>query len=361
MRGKSTLTTSVGIALLSLALAVGCGGVDAGEAVDSGFVELGPPPTEQPVAQDGFVSPAVEPGANEPSASAAIPSPRTAAAVPPDPGPAAATEQASAPAMPAAGDAPAPPKMALEAQGKAYLAAGEFARAARVFSDLMLEEVRGSTPADQQALDRWREALDRAQANHRWSARGDWESTNVQVHHGDSLIAIRKRVLAEHPDLLLCTGLIARANQLRSPTAIRADDELRIPLDRPSVLVDLSARWAFYLLGGEVAAAWRVGVGKEGSPTAPGRYTIGNKQEDPPWFPEGRPMVPYGDPRNPLGTRWMSWDDENGRPSSLGFHGTNDPSGVGGQVSEGCIRMHNEDVELLFEILPVGAEVVVQP
>ena len=41
--------------------------------------------------------------------------------------------------------------------------------------------------------------------------------------------------------------------------------------------------------------------------------------------------------------------------------GTNDPDGVGGKVSAGCIRMRNEDVEELYELLPVGSRVVVQP
>jgi lipoprotein-anchoring transpeptidase ErfK/SrfK len=78
------------------------------------------------------------------------------------------------------------------------------------------------------------------------------------------------------------------------------------------------------------------------------------------WFRKGEDPVPFGDPRNLLGTRWLSWA-ENGVETGYGFHGTSDPSGVGGAVSAGCIRMRNEDVELLFEILPDNAEVVVQP
>ena len=70
--------------------------------------------------------------------------------------------------------------------------------------------------------------------------------------------------------------------------------------------------------------------------------------------------MPFGDPTNPLGTRWLEWGVD-GKGTSLGFHGTNDPDGVGGRVSEGCVRMRNEDVELLFDILPRDAEVVVQP
>jgi hypothetical protein len=252
-------------------------------------------------------------------------------------------------------------RAAREKRGLAHLEAGEASAAARVFSELLLEEVRGSGHADRAAIARWTAEVERAQARHRWNARGEWASVDARVHPGDSLIALRKRVLSEHPRLRICTGLIARANQLRSETSIRPDDTLRVPTDEASMLVDLSERWAFYLIGGEVAAAWEVGVGKDETRTTPGTYTIGTKQKNPPWFPEGRDMVGYGDPDNPLGTRWLAWNDENGRTTSLGFHGTSDESGVGQRVSRGCIRMRNADVEELFEILPQGSTVVVQP
>jgi lipoprotein-anchoring transpeptidase ErfK/SrfK len=78
------------------------------------------------------------------------------------------------------------------------------------------------------------------------------------------------------------------------------------------------------------------------------------------WAPVGREPVPFGDPENPLGTRWLEWRLD-GERTSLGFHGTNDAASVGRRVSEGCIRLRNPDVERLYEILPLGAEVRVQP
>jgi hypothetical protein len=54
--------------------------------------------------------------------------------------------------------------------------------------------------------------------------------------------------VAEDPNLVVCTGQIARANQLEGEV-IHPGQKLRIPLDRASVLVDLDAHWAFYLTG----------------------------------------------------------------------------------------------------------------
>jgi lipoprotein-anchoring transpeptidase ErfK/SrfK len=53
-----------------------------------------------------------------------------------------------------------------------------------------------------------------------------------------------------------------------------------------------------------------------------------------------------------LGARWI--------PISLkgyGIHGTNDESSIGGQTTAGCVRMYNNDVIELYDIIPVGTEV----
>jgi lipoprotein-anchoring transpeptidase ErfK/SrfK len=38
--------------------------------------------------------------------------------------------------------------------------------------------------------------------------------------------------------------------------------------------------------------------------------------------------------------------------SGYGIHGTTQPNSVGTPASQGCIRMRNEDVEELFDIIP---------
>ena len=40
-----------------------------------------------------------------------------------------------------------------------------------------------------------------------------------------------------------------------------------------------------------------------------------------------------------------------------GIHGTNRPTSIGKAASHGCIRMRNQDVEELFELVQVGDEV----
>jgi hypothetical protein len=231
--------------------------------------------------------------------------------------------------------------------------------AARAYSSLLLELINAPWRADPALLRAWSDALRAEQRHWRWNKRGDWPSIQVKVETGDNLIELRKRVVKENPELLVCTGQITRANELPS-SVIHPGEMLRIPTERARMLVDLDAHWAFYLLGQEVVAAWEVGVGKDGSETKTGQYLVGDKRDEPMWFRAGKPPVPYGDPENPLGTRWIAWLQLDGSGTGLGFHGTNDPASIGKDQSQGCIRMRNPDVEELAEILPRGASITVQ-
>ena len=62
-----------------------------------------------------------------------------------------------------------------------------------------------------------------------------------------------------------------------------------------------------------------------------------------------------GGPNNPLGARAMYIGSTYYR-----IHGSNEPWTIGQAVSSGCIRMANEDVIHLYEMVKVGTKVVVQ-
>lgn len=246
-----------------------------------------------------------------------------------------------------------------ESEGRIALTRADYARAAEAYSDLVLHELGAPWPPQRESLLRWGEALHRAQKMHRLSPRGPWASVDYLVKSNDNLIGIRKRVIAANDRLLLCTGLMAAVNQIDGDR-ITPGDTLRFPTDIPNVLVDLDARVAVFRLGSEAVRVWQVGIGREGHETPVGTYVVGEKMENPPHMPHGGPPLPFGHPENPLGTRWIAWNKA-GKGTTFGFHGTSNPNGVGERVSKGCIRMRNEDVEELFELLPRDARIVVQP
>jgi L,D-transpeptidase ErfK/SrfK len=111
-------------------------------------------------------------------------------------------------------------------------------------------------------------------------------------------------------------------------------------------------------------ASYPVGIGREGWATPTGAMQVTEKTRNPTWYPPasvraehaaaGDPLpaaVPPG-PDNPLGLFRLRLS----RPNYL-LHGTNKPAGVGMRISHGCIRLYPEDIEDLFERVPVDTPV----
>lgn len=240
-------------------------------------------------------------------------------------------------------------------EARSLMEVRQYGRSAVAWSDLIQMELRAPWAPHREAILRWGATLKQAQGNHRMAKGGNWPSYDVTVGPGEYLTDIRKRALRQRSDLLICTGLIEATNGLVDRYH-HPGDVLRIPTDRANVIVDLDARAVLYRHGDEVVQVWDCGIGKAGHETPLGTFTIGDKIEHPPLSTKG---LPYGHPENPLGSRWLALLRD-GQKSSYGIHGTSDPSGVGGEVSLGCIRMRNDDVNELFEILPRGAEVIIQ-
>lgn len=115
-----------------------------------------------------------------------------------------------------------------------------------------------------------------------------------------------------------------------------------------------------YLYRGETqVGSYPVAVGKAGWETPLGTWAVNDMQEHPSWVhPFTGEVVPPG-PDNPLGDRWIGfWT--NGR-SYIGFHGTPTRESVGRAASHGCVRMYNEDVRALYELVEIGTPVTVVP
>jgi L,D-transpeptidase ErfK/SrfK len=125
-------------------------------------------------------------------------------------------------------------------------------------------------------------------------------------------------------------------------------------------------RMYFYPPTGEVQT-YSISVGREGWSTPLGTFHIVRKVKDPVWYPtaavraehlrDGRPLLPKAvpaGPDNPLGAYALRLSI----PEYL-IHGTNQPWGLGMEVSHGCIRMQPEDIEKLFPQVDLTTPVVI--
>ncbi len=97
-----------------------------------------------------------------------------------------------------------------------------------------------------------------------------------------------------------------------------------------------------------------VAIGALDTPSPTGNFSITEKVVNPSWTdPETEKTVESG-PACPLGYRWMRLF------GNYGIHGTNAPWSIGNSVSHGCIRMHEEDVEDLYDQVKLGTPVEIQ-
>jgi lipoprotein-anchoring transpeptidase ErfK/SrfK len=150
------------------------------------------------------------------------------------------------------------------------------------------------------------------------------------------------------------TQLIKIANGLKSDV-IRTGEKLRIWTAPFNVLVNKSQNVLFLKSGEEVLKIYHVSTGKDNI-TPVGTFKIVTKIEKPVWFKAGGSPIPSESPENELGSRWMGFDVD----PHYGIHGTLHPETIGRQVTAGCVRLSNQDVEELFDILPFGTKVVIQ-
>ncbi|NMA55575.1 MAG: L,D-transpeptidase [Firmicutes bacterium] len=108
------------------------------------------------------------------------------------------------------------------------------------------------------------------------------------------------------------------------------------------------------LADNKIIKTYPVAVGKPSAPTPLGKFRIINKIVNPTWYPpDGSRPVPPG-PDNPLGRRWLGF-----LPNGYGIHGNNNDSSIGRAVSLGCVRMHNSDIEELFDRVKIGTELAI--
>jgi len=102
--------------------------------------------------------------------------------------------------------------------------------------------------------------------------------------------------------------------------------------------------------GDRIVKTYDVAVGKISTPTPEGEFQIINHIQNPTYYGTGVVIGPGNG--NPLGTRWMGLNAK-----GYGIHGTNVPSSIGKAASHGCIRMRQQDLEELFDLVNVGTTV----
>jgi lipoprotein-anchoring transpeptidase ErfK/SrfK len=142
-------------------------------------------------------------------------------------------------------------------------------------------------------------------------------------------------------------------------------------LEEPgTIVVDPGERLLYLVQADGTAIRFGVGVGRAGFAWHGDAY-IGMKRKWPRWLPPEEMIVRDlkaaawangmpGGPGNPLGARAL-YLHNNGEDTLFRIHGTTEPNSIGKAMSSGCIRMLNQDVAELFDLVPIKTPVIVRP
>jgi len=170
------------------------------------------------------------------------------------------------------------------------------------------------------------------------------KSTIYEIKPGDTLTKIAK-------EFQTTIELIQKANGIEGDK-IMPGDKVKVWTAPFTISIDKSQNILILKSDEEIIKTYVVATGANNS-TPVGKFKIVNKLVDPTWFKAGA-VVPSDSPENILGSRWMGIN-----MVGYGIHGTTEPESVGKQVTQGCVRMVNSEVEELYSIVPVGTEVII--
>jgi lipoprotein-anchoring transpeptidase ErfK/SrfK len=135
-----------------------------------------------------------------------------------------------------------------------------------------------------------------------------------------------------------------------------------------TIVVNVGERYLYYVQAEGRATRYGVAVGQEGL-SFKGDAVVGRKAEWPSWKPtvdmmERKPRLQEyadgvpGGPLNPLGAAAL-YLYQDGRDTMFRVHGTNAPWSIGHAVSNGCIRLTNNNIVDLYGRAPIGTRVLV--
>ncbi len=208
---------------------------------------------------------------------------------------------------------------------------------------LIYQKLVGELPNSRQIIE-WQKKIDGINIKLLFSSTVTPGSVLYEIKPGDTLVKIAK-------EFKTTTELIMKSNNLASDK-IMPGRKIKVWNTPFSILVDKSQNTLVLKTEDEIIKTYIVSTGASNC-TPIGNFKIINKLPNPTWFKSGA-VIPANSPGNILGSRWLGFD-----LPGYGIHGTVEPQNLGSQVTQGCVRMSNSEVEELYTSVPVGTEVTI--
>jgi LysM repeat protein len=182
-------------------------------------------------------------------------------------------------------------------------------------------------------------------------------TASYKVASGDMLSTIGKKHDVPY-EILMQINNMAKPEALQSGVAIKViNGPFHARVYRSTFTMDL-------YLQNTYVKSFTVGLGKQGMETPTGRWRVkdGGKLIQPIWTdPVTSKTYHPEDPDYPLGSRWIALEGIEGNAvgkKGFAIHGTKNPEQIGTPGSQGCIRLHNGDAILVYNLMTQGKSLV---
>jgi L,D-transpeptidase ErfK/SrfK len=202
-------------------------------------------------------------------------------------------------------------------------------------------------------------------------ASSEGDTVSITVDHDQTLLDVARRFNLGQTEIVTLNPKLDRW-LIKQGTVVRLPNKRILP-DTPheGITLNISEYRMYYYPANQpgTVRSYAHGIGRQDWQTPLGKTSVARKVKDPAWHPpesirrehaaNGDPLpaiVPPG-PNNPLGAYALHLN----LPGEYRIHGTDVDKiyGIGMQITHGCVRMYPEDIEALYNSLPIGTAVYI--
>jgi len=197
------------------------------------------------------------------------------------------------------------------------------------------------------------------------------DTATITVDQDQTLLDVAKRFNLGQTEIVTLNPKLDRW-LIKKGTVVRLPNKRILP-DTPheGITLNIAEYRMYYYPANQpgIVKSYAHGIGRQDWKTPLGKTTVIKKVKDPAWHPpesirrehaaNGDPLpvvVPPG-PNNPLGAYALYLN----LPGDYRIHGTDVAKiyGIGMQITHGCVRMYPEDIEALYNSVPIGTPVYI--
>jgi len=131
-------------------------------------------------------------------------------------------------------------------------------------------------------------------------------------------------------------------------------DQVSLYVVDGEIVVDLSDRILSYTIEGVEVLRTEVGIGSVHNQTPTGHFFVTDN------VTVADPSGAWGSHALGLSARSDTVTEFNGGDGIIGIHGTNNSASIGDDISLGCVRLPNDAIATLHELVPIGTRVTIQ-